>query len=135
VGKGATFTIYLPALSTSEQEILALETHALPQGNGETILIVEDNSRVRDTLANCLDMLNYRVLTAANGREALSLLARHSRNSLPDSEQEIALVLSDLVMPEMGGVALARVLQQQYPSIRMAVLTGRLEEKEAIQQK
>jgi CheY-like chemotaxis protein len=63
-----------------------------------------------------LEMLNYRPLGASNGQEALDVFQQH--------RAEIALVLSDMVMPEMGGQALAQALRQRDPAIRVILLTG-----------
>jgi CheY-like chemotaxis protein len=115
-GEGTTFTLYLPALDVSGRETRAQETSALPTGEGETILLVEDDPELRAAIAAVLGALNYRVLEAANGREALEVFEQHVG--------EIALVLSDLVMPEMGGEALLHALRQQDPAVRMVVLTG-----------
>jgi DNA-binding NtrC family response regulator len=61
-------------------------------------------------------MLNYEVMVAANGREALAILATRV--------DEVDLVLSDVVMPEMGGIALFHAIKEQYPTIPMVLLTG-----------
>jgi two-component system cell cycle sensor histidine kinase/response regulator CckA len=115
-GQGTTFTIYLPALPVHPQEPLALETPVLIKGQGETILVVEDDTVVRKTMIDSLELLNYRVLGAANGRQALAVLERHS--------DEIALVLSDVVMPEMGGVALLHALRERGLEVGMVLMTG-----------
>jgi CheY-like chemotaxis protein len=79
-------------------------------------LVVEDNPVARGALVESLELLNYRALQAANGREALRLLAEH--------EAEIALVLSDVVMPEMGGIALLHALQERGLRQPVLLLTG-----------
>ncbi|MGQ9600459.1 MAG: PAS domain S-box protein [Anaerolineae bacterium] len=114
VGKGTTFDIYLPALPEAGAAVLADST-ASPQGNRELILIVEDDPLIRETLAETLELLNYSIMTATNGREALALLAEHS---------DIALVLSDGIMPDMGGVALFRAMRQEGHMVPMVILTG-----------
>jgi CheY-like chemotaxis protein len=77
---------------------------------------VEDSASTRQALVESLELLNYRVLEASNGREALELLDRHGR--------EIALVLSDVVMPEMGGIALLQALGQKGLTVKVILLTG-----------
>ncbi len=116
VGQGATFTLYLPPLKTSQTEATPLETADLIQGQGETILVVEDNASTREALIDSLDLLNYQVLSAANGQEALRILEKY--------EDQVALILSDIVMPEMGGVALLRAINQKGLTVRMVMLTG-----------
>ena len=120
-GQGTTFTIYLPALAIPRPaRTLSAELQDRPGGAGETILLVEDNPTARMAIAESLELLNYRVLSAANGREALTLYEEHATGS----GQAIALVLSDLVMPEMGGAALAHALQEQTCAAPIIVMTG-----------
>ena len=115
VGRGTTFTIYLPEATgevTSHQE----EIFDVSTGQGETILLVEDNLVVLDAVRTMLDLLGYRVLTASNGREALDVYEVH-RN-------RIGLVLADMVMPEMGGAELFEALKKRDPEIRVVFMTG-----------
>ncbi|MDY7080573.1 MAG: PAS domain S-box protein [Chloroflexota bacterium] len=121
---GTTFTIYLPALPTHLAEALTLEISPLvnAEGQGEMILVVEDNAAARRALMESLELLNYRVLEAANGQEALAVLERHG--------DEIALVLSDVVMPGMGGISLLHVLRERGLEVGVVMLTGHPLEKE-----
>ncbi len=131
VGEGTTFTIYLPALLVAEPEALPEERLALPQGQGETILVVEDNAAMREAVVDTLKVLNYRALEAANGREALETLEQQTLEVSEDFQSlKIALVLSDVVMPEMGGIALFHALKQRYSTVRMVLLTGHPMEEE-----
>ncbi len=114
--EGATFSIYLPALRALEVKTPAQEPPPVSPGHGETILLVEDNPTVREALVQSLDALGYLVLAAANGREALPIFERHA--------DEIALVLSDMVMPGMGGVALLHTLRNQGWIGPAIILTG-----------
>jgi two-component system, cell cycle sensor histidine kinase and response regulator CckA len=122
-GRGTTFTIYLPALVTALPRATAVTPPAPLQGHGETILIVEDNEVLREALASTLAMLNYRVLTAADGRQALAILEGQA-GSEPEAEPAVALVLCDLVMPEMGGAALFQELRQRDLTVPFMILTG-----------
>jgi PAS domain S-box-containing protein len=124
VGEGTTFTIYLPALPVAEPEALPLEVEGPIRGRGETILVVEDDVAVRGALVGSLESLNYRTLEAADGREALAILERRVRDPAAGSGREVALVLSDAVMPEMGGVALLHALRQRGLEVPMVMLTG-----------
>ncbi|HOU15097.1 MAG TPA: PAS domain S-box protein [Anaerolineae bacterium] len=126
LGVGTTFTLYLPALALPEAPP-AVVFDDLPMGCGETILVVEDNAAARAAIVASLELLNYRVLEAVNGRVALEVFAAH--------RAEIALVLTDLVMAEMGGKALAQALHQQAPALRVVVMTGHplTDEREALQ--
>jgi len=112
---GTTFFLYFPALALPELPEDAVFDD-LPLGHGETILVVEDNAAARAAIVASLELLNYRVLEAENGKVALQVFAEHREN--------IALVLSDLVMAEMGGKALAQALYQQDPTLRVVVMTG-----------
>jgi len=115
-GIGTTFTIYLPMLSASPNTSLAADSVSLPTGAGETVLVVEDDAVTRSALLETLRMLNYHPLEAADGVEALEIYRQH--------RADIALVLSDLVMPRMGGRALVQTLQEECPEVRVIILTG-----------
>ncbi|MFN2111295.1 MAG: PAS domain S-box protein, partial [Anaerolineae bacterium] len=114
VGQGVTFRIYLPA-STLGTEDDVEDTVSAPTGHGETLLLVEDNTRLREAGQNLLTALGYRVLTAANGLEALAIY---------QTEEHIALIVTDLVMPEMGGKALVQALHDNDPGQKVLVMTG-----------
>ena len=122
VGKGTTFAIYLPILLEQPLELPILETQALVYGHGETILVVEDDVSLREALVAGLELLNYRGLQAKNGRDALEILEQHTGG--------IALVLSDMVMPEMGGQALFYALRQRGLTLPVVMLSGHPMEKE-----
>jgi len=133
VDQGTTFTIYLPALPAHAPEPLASELPALVKGQGEIILVVEDDTTTRKALVESLELLNYRVLEAANGREALAVLEQFPSQSprmRGGGGGEIALVLSDVVMPGMGGIALLHTLRKQGLTVDVVMLTGHLLEDE-----
>jgi two-component system cell cycle sensor histidine kinase/response regulator CckA len=122
-GRGTTFTLYLPALTGLQPPATAVESGPLPHGLGQTILVVEDEAATRRALVESLEMLNYRALEAANGQQALATFEQHAGT--------IDLVLSDMVMPEMGGKALHYALQERDPAVRVVLLTGHpLDEQE-----
>lgn len=114
-GEGTVFCIYLPALPESAITGIIPEKQGAPRGGRETILVVEDDPAMRSALCEMLAGLNYRILSAKNGKEALEIYR---------SQGPVDLVLSDLVMPEMGGVALYEELSRQDPNLRMVVMTG-----------
>jgi PAS domain S-box-containing protein len=124
VGEGTTFTVYLPALLERQPEAPTKETEALALGQDETILVVEDDATLREALVDSVELLNYRVLEAANGREALDILERHAGDPSTGSGKGVSLVLSDLVMPEMGGQALFQAMRQRGLTLPMVVLSG-----------
>jgi nitrogen-specific signal transduction histidine kinase/CheY-like chemotaxis protein len=126
-GEATTFTIYLPSLAQLQPEPTFHETEALVQGQGQLILVVEDDAATRAALVDSLELLNYRVIEATNGREALSIFEQHTGQA--DATEQIALVLSDMVMPEMGGRALLhalqeRALRERSETARVILLTG-----------
>jgi two-component system cell cycle sensor histidine kinase/response regulator CckA len=115
VGQGTTFTLYLPALPMVAAAHPSPGAPALSYGAEEVILVIEDDAAVRSALVATLETLNYRTLEAANGRDALAIL---------EQGEEVALILTDLVMPEMGGTALFRALQQRGAAVPVVMLTG-----------
>jgi two-component system, cell cycle sensor histidine kinase and response regulator CckA len=122
VGEGTTFAIYLPALAVRPAESSPPDVSAIPQGQGEVILIVEDGDAVRAALVDSLAGWNYQTLEATNGKAALALMETQG--------EQIALILSDVVMPEMGGKALFHTLRERGWSTPVILLTGHPMEKE-----
>jgi two-component system cell cycle sensor histidine kinase/response regulator CckA len=121
LGKGTTFVLYLPALTVEPALGFQAEVKVPSQGQGETILVVEDNPVLRQALVDSIESLNYRVLVADNGRRALTVLEEHA---------EVALVVSDLVMPEMGGQALFYALKERGVAVPVVMLSGHPMENE-----
>ncbi|HWA87196.1 MAG TPA: response regulator [Opitutus sp.] len=117
VGQGTTFRVYLPATADANAGA-AIAAARQPQmvGRGELVLIVDDESSIRELAHAILSRHGYRVLTAANGVEAMSACVQH--------QEEIALVVTDLGMPEMGGNALAKVLTTLKPAQKILFMTG-----------
>jgi signal transduction histidine kinase/CheY-like chemotaxis protein len=116
IGEGATFEIYLPkALERASRHDADEKPAEIARGH-ETILVVEDENDVRDLACEFLTMTGYSVLRARNGVEAIDLLQRH-----PD---RIDLVLSDVVMPKMGGSELAARLPSVRPNTKILLMSG-----------
>jgi signal transduction histidine kinase len=115
VGVGTTFLVYLPAL-LEPQMPGEEELEEIPRGRGETVLLVEDGPEVLQAGLAMLEHLGYRVLTARDGQQALEVHAEH--------KDEIALVLSDVVMPRIGGQELCQLLRERDPTIKMVLVTG-----------
>lgn len=115
-GHGTTFRIYLPRLREEPQAgASAGVASSLPHGR-ETVLVAEDNPALLKVLRAQLEALGYTVVAAANGAEALQLL----RAATPS----IDLLLTDLVMPELGGADLARQVSELRPGLRVLFMTG-----------
>jgi len=125
LGRGTTFLIYLPAHGEealpAEQEQQAAAPGDAPQGLGETILLVEDEENVRRAAKSMLESLGYAVLTAANGREALALCQSPRWSG---GESTVDLVITDVVMPEMGGMELLQRLGKTNHSLKGVAMTG-----------
>ncbi len=119
VGQGATFRLYL--LACEVEEVVEGEVSAVPRGRGETILLVEDNEKIREAGRAILESLGYRVQTAANGREALEIY--HSVGG-------VDLTIADLVMPEMGGRALVKRLRETTSDLKALAITGYIMEED-----
>jgi two-component system cell cycle sensor histidine kinase/response regulator CckA len=115
VGQGTTFRVYLRPHEATELTESQKAPSAPPQGHGEIILWVEDEDRVREVGREILESLGYRVLTAANGQEAMQVYR---------SAERVDLVLTDLVMPEMGGKELAHELKKTVPRVKVLAITG-----------
>ena len=114
-GMGTTFKIYLPAVEVEPAGPPAAEVPA-PGRGAETVLLVEDDAGVRRLAERILTQHGYRVLSAANGEEALQLA-----DARPG---EVELVLTDLVMPGMNGRELAQVLRRRLPAVRVLFTSG-----------
>ena len=117
-GAGTTFVIYLPALvvASGATPPAADRLAAMPHGCGQPILVVEDDEALRTTLVEFLETLEYTVLEATDGVAALRLL--------DTGGERPALILSDVVMPHMGGVALFKELYGRGSEIPHVLLTG-----------
>jgi CheY-like chemotaxis protein len=117
LGKGTTFIIYLPVhVAETSTNSIALNATTLHQGQKQLILVVEDEQIVRTALVESLEMLNYKTIEASNGRQALAILDKQP--------SDIALILSDVVMPGMGGIALFHALQDKHIDIPIVLLSG-----------
>lgn len=115
-GKGSQFSIYLSASDASS--ILETETPArsLPKGNGEVILVVDDEQNIREITQASLEKFGYKVLTAMDGTDALVIYAQQA--------PKISAVLTDIAMPNMDGVATIRALKKINPGVRAIAMSG-----------
>jgi PAS domain S-box-containing protein len=114
-GSGTTFKIYLPRIAEAVVFEGAPEAASAPRGT-ETVLVVEDQTDVRDYTAAALQSYGYRVLKAGSAAEALSICAREG--------EHIDLVLTDVVMPNVGGLELAGLLAKLRPGMRILYMSG-----------
>lgn len=122
-GKGATFRIYLPRVDEPVVEVDEKEIGGPPLGN-ETILVVEDEEEVRKLVARSLKKQGYKVLEASQGKEVFSLCEEQGG--------PIHLMVTDVVMPEMTGVELAKHIKQVYPEIKVLYMSGYTSDRVAV---
>jgi signal transduction histidine kinase/two-component SAPR family response regulator len=114
-GHGTTFKIYLPTVQTIESSRVVEKGKTSLRGS-ETILLVEDEEALRNLARRVLEMNGYTVLEASNGNEAIAVCENQSRN--------IDLVVTDIIMPQMGGIDLVNRLKINCPDIRILFITG-----------
>ena len=114
IGQGTQFKVYLPALE--ETETLAVDDLELPAGNGELILVVDDEAAIRKITQTSLKTFGYRVLDASDGIEAIALYAQY--------KTQINLVLMDMMMPNMDGLTTIRTLKKIEPSVKIVAVSG-----------
>jgi len=122
--KGSTFSVYIPAdLSDATTPGVPLVVSSTFQGNGEAILIVDDSEGIRGAATSVLDSLNLHVIAAADGLEALDLVAKYG--------DKLSAVITDVHMPTMDGLTFVRKLRNILPDIGIIVISGNLDEEEA----
>ncbi|HUE82468.1 MAG TPA: PAS domain S-box protein [Pyrinomonadaceae bacterium] len=115
-GKGSQFAIYFPAIDMDAGAERTLPETDLPVGHNELILVVDDEDAIRQITRGTLETFGYRVLTASDGTEAVAIYAEH-RN-------EIAVVLTDMLMPFMDGPATIRALRKMNPEVKIIAASG-----------
>jgi PAS domain S-box-containing protein len=117
VGRGTTFRVNLPAAPADLQSSqLEKPRPALPRGDGQTVLVVDDEAGVRDVTRELLVRHNYQVLLAEDGTEALAMFAL--------KRDVIQLVITDIVMPFMDGAALVRALRKIDQNLKVIAMSG-----------
>ena len=114
VGKGTTFKIYFPRMD-GEIETLSPVFSAAPRGS-ETVLVVEDESSVRELIVRVLSEKGYRMLSAAEGNEGLRIAGGH--------QEPVDLLITDVIMPGMGGRELANRLEASIPGMKVLFMSG-----------
>ncbi|HEV2693143.1 MAG TPA: ATP-binding protein [Verrucomicrobiae bacterium] len=121
IGRGTTFKVYFPRV----QEPLAITATQPPPGplprGKETLLVVEDEPSVRHLACSILEKLGYTVLLAANGQDGVRMAERHKGS-------QISLVITDVIMPLMGGKEMAEWLKATYPTLKILLTSGYMDE-------
>jgi len=116
MGRGTTFEIYLPAKGELSSHREAKTDTELQRGNGELVLIVDDEVKVRQIMQQTLEAFGYRAIVASGGDEAALIFAtRHS---------EIDVVITDMMMPVMDGPVTIQVLRNIDPAVRIIATSG-----------
>ncbi len=115
--KGTTFKVYLPAVETSDEtQKEKTEQAKLPRGNGELILIVDDEASILTISSQTLQAFGYRTLTATDGADAIAIYAQY-RN-------DVAVVITDMAMPVMDGPATIHALMRINPAVKVIAMSG-----------
>ena len=115
-GKGTTFRLYFPAITEPYAVGEADKQASLPRGNGETVLMVDDEASILSITSETLEAFGYEVLTANNGATAVATYAQH--------QKKIAVVLTDMMMPVMDGRATIHALKQINPAVKIIAASG-----------
>jgi two-component system, cell cycle sensor histidine kinase and response regulator CckA len=116
VAKGTKFSVYLPASESASAAAEKAPSLPYPKGNGELVLVVDDEENIRQITRGTLEKFGYRVLTADDGTEALGIYA--------ENKDDISLVLTDMAMPHMDGLATIRVLKKLNPNLKIIAASG-----------
>jgi two-component system cell cycle sensor histidine kinase/response regulator CckA len=114
-GEGTTFEIFFPVVTgvkIEEEE----KTAEAPTGNGELILIIDDEETIRGLARDILEKNGYRTILAHDGEEGLALFGMH--------HQEIALVIIDMIMPKLGGLETFELMREMVPEVKTMLSTG-----------
>jgi PAS domain S-box-containing protein len=119
-GRGTTFKIFLPASGGEETSVPEVGEKALPVGHGELVLVADDEECILRITETILVKNGYRVVSAIDGADALAIFAKRMG--------EIKVVLADVMMPVMDGVALSRVLRRMSPRTPVIACSGQWEE-------
>ncbi|HUP61301.1 MAG TPA: PAS domain S-box protein [Thermoanaerobaculia bacterium] len=127
VDKGSVFRIYLPAQTQGEPAAAATKPapEFLPRGNGETVLIVDDEASILAITQQTLEAFGYNVITAEDGAQGIGLFALH--------RSEVAVVITDMMMPVMDGPSFIAALRRIEPRIKIIASSGLNETAKAAQ--
>ncbi|RMH81626.1 MAG: PAS domain S-box protein, partial [Calditrichaeota bacterium] len=120
VGVGTVFEVYLPASSADTVPEVSLPDVDLLSGQGETILIIDDEPAILEITRETLETYGYHVLVARNGKEALTLFAHH--------KQAVKAVITDMIMPVMDGASTIKALREINPEVKIIAASGYMED-------
>jgi PAS domain S-box-containing protein len=116
IGRGAQFKVYLPAIESGHATPPKTERDNLPVGNGELILVIDDETAIREVATETLKTFGYRTLVASDGAEAMAVFAEH--------REEVRVVITDMMMPYMDGPTTIRALRRLDPKVKIIATSG-----------
>jgi signal transduction histidine kinase len=119
-GRGTSFQVYLPVREPGATEATPETAPSLPRGNGELILIIDDEASVREVTRRTLETFGYRAMVAADGAAGATAYAA--------SQADIAVVITDMMMPGLDGAATMGMLRQINPRVRLIAASGLAED-------
>jgi two-component system cell cycle sensor histidine kinase/response regulator CckA len=122
-GRGAIFTIYWPVSDKKELSYTKIDNFVEFGKQNELVLVVEDDPTVRDMAVKALETFGYKVYKASNGKEALELITKEKLL------ERLDLLLTDIIMPEMDGMELARRINKLNPKIKILLCSGYTESR------
>ena len=114
LGKGTRFKVYLPAAEENKPELV--EHINISNGNGELVLVVDDEAAIREITKTSLECFGYNVILASDGMEAIAKYIQH--------QQQIKLVLLDMMMPNMDGLTTIQKLENIDPNVTVILMSG-----------
>ena len=115
-GKGTKFRVYIPAQTETSLEAEAALEIKMPRGNGELILVVDDESSVRQITQQTLEAFGYRAVVASDGAEAVAIYASRSEG--------VAAVVTDMMMPGIDGPATIQILRKMNANLPVIAASG-----------
>jgi CheY-like chemotaxis protein len=124
VGVGTTFSVFLPASQDSKSGGISKDETPVTLGQGQLVLVVDDEPPIREALVRTLTANGYRAYTAEDGSDALALYFQR--------RGEIDLVLTDISMGQMDGITLVRSLRKVDPKVRVVVSSGHLQKENVV---
>lgn len=116
IGRGTKFKVFLPSAPQVPTQHVESRITSLMLGKGETVLIVDDELSIREITRATLNKYGYSPMVAGDGTEALAIYAKHS--------EEISVVLIDMMMPYLDGIATIRALQRLNPTVKIIATSG-----------
>ncbi|KAF0248763.1 MAG: PAS/PAC sensor hybrid histidine kinase [bacterium] len=116
LGRGTEFEVFLPAINVEETQEIGESNDTFLLGKGELILVVDDEASICEITKTSLETYNYKVLTARDGIEAITLYVEH--------KEKIALVLTDMMMPLLDCPKIIQAFQKINPDVKIIVISG-----------